>query len=44
MLQIHHDINNGLKIKLDEEENEITDFDGQVEGKPDKDVAKAKLQ
>ena len=44
MLKIHKEINAGLKIKLDEESNEITDFDDQVQGKPDKDIAKAKMK
>ena len=44
MLKILKEINAGLKIKLDEESNEITDFDDQVQGKPDKDIAKAKMK
>lgn len=43
MIKLHDDINNGFVLKLDENENEVTDFDDAAKGKPNKAKANAKM-
>ena len=42
--KIHDDINDGLKLKLNEDQQEVTDFDGAQNGKPIKTKAKEKMK
>jgi hypothetical protein len=44
MKKIHDDINDGMKLKLNEDENEATDFDGAAKGKPLVTKARAKMK
>lgn len=44
MLQLHEEINSGMKLKLDEQEKEVTDFDGATNGKPLVTKARTKMK
>jgi hypothetical protein len=44
MKKIHDDINDGMVLKLNEDENEVTDFDGATKGKPLVTKARAKMK